>query len=308
MENDWSKVEPFVSALKDKPSYPLVSDKIGPDGKGWMHERWFKAAGLNAIPAAMVVDSDSRLAWIGDPSALGPVLDKVLAGKWDVTAYRNRLEARQRDEASSQRLLANAYGKLSGATRNGAFKEVLAWIDRGGSSYDGPETQAALRELRELYLKFDQKDFEGALAYAEKEPSNGFLWTYFRPSIMVARIHALQRLGRPWREVATKASETSDPNMLMAIVDALTLPDSKLEPDPRLALDAAQNLARLARAPMFLLRLGWAHYRNGETSQALAIIDEALAQMQEEKRRNPQSHDRLRAALNEAKKHFSGGL
>jgi hypothetical protein len=87
----------------------------------------------------------------------------------------------------------------------------------------------------------------------------------------------------------------------MALTDALSRPESKLTKDPALALKAGENLASLARVPMFLLRLAWAQFANGQTTQALTTLEEASRGLPLEKQRNPKSYSSMVRGIKEAK-------
>ncbi|HMP15499.1 MAG TPA: hypothetical protein PKD72_00615, partial [Gemmatales bacterium] len=82
-ERDPSKVEPFVKQMGSKMNYRVAKDKVDanqPGNKGHMATHWLKAAGKNGIPCAFIVDKEGKIAWIGHPARMEPVLDKVVAG------------------------------------------------------------------------------------------------------------------------------------------------------------------------------------------------------------------------------------
>lgn len=82
-EDDPSKVEPFVKEQGEKMGYRVVMDE--PAGQdGYMSKTWLAAAGRNGIPCSFIVDQDGKIAWIGHPMAMAPVLEKVVAGEYDV--------------------------------------------------------------------------------------------------------------------------------------------------------------------------------------------------------------------------------
>jgi thiol-disulfide isomerase/thioredoxin len=306
MENEPAKVPSFVAKMGDKLAYPVVADKLD-KGKGFMQARWLEAAKQNAIPVAFIVGQDNRIAWIGNPSSLDAVLPKVVEGTWDAKAYKIRFDNQRKDEAASARLLEEGFGRILATPRTRSYRETVAWIDRNRSKYEGPDTLAALDECRRLFEMFEKRDFEGALKASEADPASGFVWTYLRPMLLVARLDALQSLKRDWREVVVKVIDgPPDPNILMNLVDALTLPDSRLaETDAGLSLKLAEKLVALAQAPIFLRRLAWAYFANGQADKAIATVDEALAGMDEEKKRNPHSYAETLTALKEAKTYFS---
>lgn len=95
------KVGKFVEEMGDKMVYNIAAD----DEAGTMAATWMTAAGERGIPSAFVVDGAGKIAWIGHPmSDLGPTLDKVLAGTWDVAAYKKKRASDQAAEEAQMRL------------------------------------------------------------------------------------------------------------------------------------------------------------------------------------------------------------
>jgi thiol-disulfide isomerase/thioredoxin len=76
---DEAKVMPFVKEMGDKMDYRVAVDKDGQTNAAYM-----EAAGQNGIPTAFVIDKDSKIAWIGHPMKLEPVLKAVVAGTFDI--------------------------------------------------------------------------------------------------------------------------------------------------------------------------------------------------------------------------------
>ncbi len=307
MENDQKLVKPLVDSQGDKMAYPIALDKIDSKGRGFMHRNWLEAAGQKGIPVAFIVDREAKIAWIGYPALMEEVLAKVIGGKWDAKAYKAKFDADKKDEDASARLINEAYDKISGTPRRHAYGETVKWIGARRSKYEGVGTLGALDEFGKLFSAFDKRDYETALQMSESETKNGVIWTYFRPMLLVARIDALQNLKRQeWRELVRKTIDgPPDPNVLMALADAMSLPESKLAiKDPALAMKAGEKLASMARVPMFLLRLAWAQYANGQTDAAKATLKEAFAKMDVEKKRNPGSYDRMLKNLKEAESYF----
>ena len=77
----------FVRDNQDSMRYSVAHDDSGAMDAEWIHK-----AALPGLPASFVVDRNGRLAWMGHPEALGPVVDKVVAGDWDYAAERARAQ------------------------------------------------------------------------------------------------------------------------------------------------------------------------------------------------------------------------
>jgi thiol-disulfide isomerase/thioredoxin len=134
-ETDPAKVDPFVKEMGDKMGYRVVMDEPSGD-KGYMAENWMAAAGRNGIPCSFIVNQDGKIAWIGHPMAMEPVLEKVVAGKYDPAAARAEAEKAQRSAAlmSKLRTLAN----------EGKWDELYAEADKGIEEIEDP---MALNEI-----------------------------------------------------------------------------------------------------------------------------------------------------------------
>jgi thiol-disulfide isomerase/thioredoxin len=95
-ERDVAMVEPFVKEMGDKMGYTVgIEEPIAAADpakaraempKGRMATDWMEAAGQQGIPCSFVVDRESKIAWVGHPMAMGRVLEKVVAGTFDVKA------------------------------------------------------------------------------------------------------------------------------------------------------------------------------------------------------------------------------
>jgi len=95
------KVGKFVEEMGDKMDYSVAAD----DAEGTMAKTWMTAAGEQGIPSAFVVDGKGRIAWIGHPmSDLEPTLNKVLAGSWNLSAYKAKRAKEQAAEEAQMRL------------------------------------------------------------------------------------------------------------------------------------------------------------------------------------------------------------
>jgi len=105
------KVKPFVEKLGDKMDYRVVieSGATGPCSSGAMSQAYMAAFKENGIPHAFIVDREGRLVWHGHPmDDMDSVLEKVLAGKFDLEATR-RSEAERQESAEATELMSEYY-------------------------------------------------------------------------------------------------------------------------------------------------------------------------------------------------------
>lgn len=76
---DAARVRSFVSASPDRMRYTVGIDEGAKSFTAFM-----RAAERDGIPCSFVIDQQGRVAFIGMPDQLGPVLDAVVAGTWDI--------------------------------------------------------------------------------------------------------------------------------------------------------------------------------------------------------------------------------
>ena len=82
-ERDQKAVVPFVTKQGSQMNYRVAMDKVAPNQKsntGHMSTKWLAAAGKTGIPCAFIVDKEGKIAWIGHPAQMEPVLEKVVSG------------------------------------------------------------------------------------------------------------------------------------------------------------------------------------------------------------------------------------
>jgi len=88
------KLQRFVDSMGGHMDFNVAAEE-----SYLMESGWYYSARPEGIPCVFVVNADGKIAWIGHPMALAPILPKVLSNDWDmkgVSARRNedmRLEA-----------------------------------------------------------------------------------------------------------------------------------------------------------------------------------------------------------------------
>ncbi len=76
---DAPKVRAFVESRPDRMRYPVAID----DGTA-SFTAFMRAAGRDGIPCTFVIDRTGKVAFIGGPDQLGPALDAIVAGTWNI--------------------------------------------------------------------------------------------------------------------------------------------------------------------------------------------------------------------------------
>lgn len=132
-ENDEAKVAPFVTAMGAKMDYRVVlDDKPGQDGS--MAKNWMMAAGQNGIPCSFIVDKAGKIAWIGHPMAMAPVLEKVVAGTYDLKVEGAAQAEEMAKEQAASRKTQELNGKLKAALDANDFDAAMKVIDEAAAA------------------------------------------------------------------------------------------------------------------------------------------------------------------------------
>ena len=115
------KVNKFVTTMGPKMDYNVAIDDK-PE-KGTMATGWMEASGSGGIPTAFIVDKDGKVAWIGHPMQMEAPLARIVEGKWDIAAEKQRAAdakvAAEKEESQQKEIM----GKLQAFNKE--FKELL---------------------------------------------------------------------------------------------------------------------------------------------------------------------------------------
>lgn len=150
-ERDTEKVEPFVKEMGDKMNYRVAMD----EEPGKTANAWLKASGQKGIPCTFIVDKDGKLAWLGHPTTMEPVLEQIVAGTFDTKKYAELQEKKQ----DVQRRFAEA-AQAEDMDKLLGLADELAKVD--------PESapRAGMIKFQILFMK--KKDYDAAYALAAK--------------------------------------------------------------------------------------------------------------------------------------------
>lgn len=162
-EQDESQVPTFVKSMGNKMTYRVALDDKEGNERGKMAETWMKAAGRNGIPAAFLVNQQGRIAWIGHPMELeGPLLEKVLAGKYDLTQAVADYEQEMKNRAQTEKLWRQ-FGDSMQSKQWDAAETALQ-----GMMKLVPEKHKSSLELYRLQLLLGKQDEEAARQLARR--------------------------------------------------------------------------------------------------------------------------------------------
>lgn len=217
-EQDQAKVKPFVTQMGDKMDYCVAMDDVSAGGNGntgKMAVNWMKAAEQNGIPAAFIVDKDTRIAWIGHPMTMDKPLAQIEAGTWDIKAAKIELDKQQTDEKKQMEQQQAMQKKLQGfnqkyrAAGTDPVKQIAA-VDEAVKT--DPSLETTLANLKFTLMLKSQPDAPETAAYAThlaetvyKDNSQGLnsvAWGLIDPQ--------QPKRGKKLRAIALKAALRAD--------------------------------------------------------------------------------------------------
>lgn len=211
------KVGKFVEEMGDKMDYNVAAD----DADGTMAKTWMSAAGERGIPSAFVVDGKGQIAWIGHPmSDLEATLNKVLAGNWNIEAFKTkRNEERKAEEAQ---MALNR--QISPLMRDGKFAEALKVLDAAIAKDKSLEQAYAMGRFTILARIDEAKAQQYALSVATRfyknEPMalNQLAWFIVADDTQLKKPNP--KIGLQIATMAADASKRNDPDILDTLAQA----------------------------------------------------------------------------------------
>ena len=201
-------VTPFVKKMGDQMDYNVAADGVNK----FMATEWMKAAGRDSIPAAFVVGRDQHIAWVGYPADLEPVLDQVIADKWDIAAEQKRFAAELATKARQNEFVSI----IKAARKAGDDKAALAAVDKEQAEFPSMVANGDLISIRFealmhtdtqkalMYIK-DLTDKDGVVT---KQPD--YVWSILR---MFPKGSSLAPFTmQDWKAIADECKPTVDMN------------------------------------------------------------------------------------------------
>lgn len=218
-EDDFlTKVSDFVKGNDANMGYNVAAD----DSKQVMAKTWMDAAGLNAIPATFVI-KDGKVAWIGHPASLEPVLEQISAGKFDsVGEAKKQAEAAERDAK-----LQKAMMPVMQAAQTGDFAKAVDAAEKGMMANPEFRVELGMTKFQLLLMSGDAKastwarEFSTTLIKDNATLLNEIAWSFLDEEAVVPR-----RDNQVALEVAMRAVDASKGQDWM-ILDTLALAQFK---------------------------------------------------------------------------------
>ena len=145
-----ARVDKFVKDMGSKMDYNVAYDDVK---NPIMANTWMKAAGQDGIPSAFLV-LDQKIAWIGHPSELGIVLDRVAAGTFDPKEEASKRAQAEKDAREMQELM----NPVIEAAQAGDPKKALVELEKVLEKKPKMEPQLAMLKFN-LLMEADEAGF-----------------------------------------------------------------------------------------------------------------------------------------------------
>jgi thiol-disulfide isomerase/thioredoxin len=220
--------EAYLKELGEAIAFRIAVDATEENGRGKMAATWLAAAGQEAVPAAFLVDTQGRIAFIGHPQSLkDKLLKPVLDGSFEVKKAAEAYALALSNEPKLQALLKDYQRCL----KNGEPQQALPVLEEMDKL--APEDgHAAIGALR-FRMLMAQSDFKGAAKLAaqlsDAYPDEAILqnllaWEMATNAGMAERdLDLIEKIARR----ANEAAKSKDPAILDTLARALFMKGNK---------------------------------------------------------------------------------
>lgn len=157
------KVTEFVEKMSEKMRFTVVVD----DDEKNMEKKWLRAAGINGIPATIVV-KDKKIYWIGHPMFLDKVLEQIKDGSYELMEQKKEYEKKfiaQRNESNSFKDNMTA---IENAISSKNYQEAIALTDKFAALAPKSSYVYKQRKLQILLAFFKEEDVLNYLKNTQK--------------------------------------------------------------------------------------------------------------------------------------------
>jgi thiol-disulfide isomerase/thioredoxin len=253
-ENPYS-VPQFVKRMGENMTYTVAADVVKPsenrESDGPMATTWMKAAGQNGIPAAFIVNGESRIAWIGNPlGGIDEALADIVEGRYDIEAAAKKYALDMR----VQGILPKLREEITRAKKSKDFTGAIQTIESAIAKDPGLE---AYFGTNKYLLLLDAQRTAEAATYGQR---------------LVTQVFADNAM------------------MLNALAWTIVDPGGKVKQgDYPLAVRAAERAVELLQGKdaSTMDTLGLALFKSGQVARAIEVQEKAVALAKDEVAKDP---------------------
>jgi len=143
----------FVKSNDNKMTYNVIADNNNQD----LVNLWLKPAGIMGIPTTFVVEK-GKLVWIGHPIKVDSIINLILKGKYDETAFKKEYEAKQSDTSNFQYKYKIVADKIKAAVDVKDFDKAFLLIDESVKEIPMLALPLKLQKFTILLKNFPEKE------------------------------------------------------------------------------------------------------------------------------------------------------
>lgn len=158
-ETSLPAVTKFVESIGNKMAYNVVAD----NNEQYMVNKWMKAAGLNGIPSTFLL-KEGQIIWIGHPIKLDSIMELVIAGNFDVAAFKKSFEVQNTKSAEWSAKYSQVFNPIQEAIKAKDYTTAFSLIDK--AIVENPNLAMSLQYMKftTLLNNASEKD---AISYAK---------------------------------------------------------------------------------------------------------------------------------------------
>jgi thiol-disulfide isomerase/thioredoxin len=234
-ESSLPAVTRFVNSSANRMRYDIIVDNNDQD----MANLWLKPAGIGGIPTTFVVQK-GKIVWIGHPIKLDSILDPILAGTFDVAAFKKTYEVQSSASFKQGNEMKAIFTAVKEATDAKDFTKAFRAVDEGIQKMPILNLVLKLEKFKILLNHFPETE---ALNYAKElnKESKSFA------TMIAVTISDKDSLSKgAYLFAAENFSKGLEENKFSAIYDKLALAYSKAG-DVKAAVEAEEKAVAAAK-------------------------------------------------------------
>ena len=233
-ESSLPNVTRFVKSSGDRMSYNVIVDNNATE----LVKNWLTPAGISGIPSTFVI-KDGKIAWIGHPIHLDSVIDPIIAGTYDIAAFKKKYEEKASAYLKSDEARKAFSDSLQNYIKTKEFDKALAMLD---NKIANDQNMAFVYKLYRFKILLDHFPEKRAIDYAkELNTEKNFI---ISTSLDIIEKDGLSK--ESYRYAAEGATQYLKEYQYSGIYDKIAEAYSKAG-DNKLAIENQQKAVKLAK-------------------------------------------------------------
>lgn len=200
-ESYLQKVTEFVKQQYKlgKLTYNVIADNNAED----LNKNWLEAAGIDGIPSSFVVQN-GKIAWIGHPHYIDPILEAIVAGTYDIESSKKNEEKSAQERAKYEAQQAAGKKLYNDALVEKDYSNALRLTDTAMNRYPNFKYIFATDKFKILNDHFGE---DRAIAYGREMMKDRFLGQIIALAFMDGNLAQTQKM----KDFAIETMKNLDP-------------------------------------------------------------------------------------------------